>query len=91
MFIIEGETETAQEAKLFWEQQNFELLKNAEPCTETIKEFETLKPQINKERCVDLKKLHTVFLMVCKKEAIELFDDKLNLTVIPIILIVLYQ
>ena len=78
MFIIEVKTETGQEIKLFWGEQHFELLKNITPCTETITEFETLKQQINTDICVNINKLHTVFLVVCKKEAIELLDDKLK-------------
>ena len=76
--IIEGTTETKQEVKLFWREQHFELLKNTELCTETITKIEILKQQINTDRCVDINKLHTVFLIVCKKEAIELLDDKLK-------------
>ena len=68
LFIIEEKTETEQEVKLFWGEQNFELLKDTEPCTETTTEFETLKQQINTDRCVDINKLHTVFLVVCKKK-----------------------
>ena len=92
--IIEGKTETGQEIKLLWGEQHFQLLKNTAPCTETITEFETLKQQINTDRCVGINELHTVFLVVCKKEAIELLDDKLkeyNIFLIPIIVIVVYQ
>ena len=78
MIIIEGKTETGQQIKFFWGEQHFELLKNRAPCTETITEFETLKQQINTNICVDINKLHTVFLVVCKKEAIELLDKKLK-------------
>ena len=78
LFIIEGKTETGQEIKLFWGEQHFQLLKNTAPCTETITKFGTLKQQIKTDRCVDINKLHTVFLVVCKKEAIELLDDKLK-------------
>ena len=78
LFIIEGKTETGQEIKLFWGDQHFELLKITAPCTKTITKFGTLKQQIKTERCVDINKLHTVFLVVCKKEAIELLDDKLK-------------
>ena len=78
LFIIEGKTETGQEVKLFWGEKHFELLKVTAPCTETITEFETLKQQIHTERCIDINKLHTVFIVVCKKEAIELLDDKLK-------------
>ena len=67
MFIIEGITETGQEIQLFWGEQHFELLKNIAHCTETITEFETLKQQINTDICVNINKLHTVFLVVCKK------------------------
>ena len=49
LLIIEGETETGQEVKLFWGEKHFDLLKNTAPCTETITEFETLKQQINTE------------------------------------------
>ena len=76
--MIEGKTETGQEIKLFWGEQHFGLLKNTAPCTETITEFETLKQQINTDICVDINKLHTIFLVICKKEAIELLDDKLK-------------
>ena len=78
LFIIEGKTENVQKVKFFWGEQHFELLKNTETCTETITEFETLKQQINTDRCVDINNLHTVFLVVCKKEAIEILDDKLK-------------
>ena len=73
--IIEGKTETGQEIKLFWGEQHFELLKDTEPCTETITKFETLRQQIDNDRCININKLHAVFLVVCKKEAIELLDD----------------
>ena len=69
LFIIEGKTEAGQEVKLFWGEQHSESLKNIEPCTETITEFETLKQRINTDRCVVLNKLHTVFLVVCKKRS----------------------
>ena len=36
LIIIEGETETGQEVKLFWGEKHFKILKNATPCTETI-------------------------------------------------------
>ena len=78
LLIIEGETETGQEVKLFWGEKNFEILKNTAPCTETITEFEKLKQQINLDKCVNINKLHTVFLIVCKKDAIKLSDDKLK-------------
>ena len=78
LLIIEGETETGQEVKLFWEEKHFELLKDTAPCIEIITEFETLKQQINIDRCININKLHTVFLLVCKKEAIKLSDDKLK-------------
>ena len=76
--IIEGETETGQEVKLFWGEKHFETLKNTAPCTETITEFEKLKQQINTDKCVNINKLHVVFLMVCKKDAVKLSDDKLK-------------
>ena len=78
LFIIEGKTETGQEVKLFWGEKHFELLKDITLFTETITEFETVKQQIHTDRCVDINKLHTFFLVVCKKEAIELLDDKLK-------------
>ena len=78
LIIIEGKTETGQEVKLFWREKHFELLKDITLCNETITEFETLKNQIHTDRCVDINKLNTVFLVVCKKEAIELLDDKLK-------------
>ena len=78
LIIIEGITETGQEVKLFWGEKHFELLKDITLCNETITEFETLKKQIHTDRCVDINKLNTVFLVVCKKEAIELLDDKLK-------------
>ena len=60
LFLTEAKTETGQEVKLFWGEQHFELLKNTEPCTETITEFEKLKQQIKTKRCVDLNKLHSI-------------------------------
>ena len=78
LFLIEGKTETGQVINLFWGEQHFELLKNTAPCTETKTEFETMKQQINTDICVHINKLHTVFLVVCKKEGIELLDDKLK-------------
>ena len=78
LIIVEGKTETAQEVKLFWGEKHFELLKDITLCNETITEFETLKKQIHTDRCVDINKLNTVFLVVCKKEPIELLDDKLK-------------
>ena len=78
LFIIEGKTETGREVKLIWGENHFELLKDITLCHETITEFETLKQQIHTDRCVDIKKLNTVFLVVRKKEAIELLDDKLK-------------
>ena len=72
LIIIEGKTGTGQEVKLFWGEKHFELLKEITLCNETITEFETLKKQIHTDRCVDINKLNTVFLVVCKKEAIEL-------------------
>ena len=76
LFIIEGITKTKQEIKLFWGEKHFDLLKNTAPCTETVTEFEVLKQQINTQECVNLNELHTVFLVVLKKEAINLFDDR---------------
>ena len=73
---IEGETETGQEVKLFWGEKHFEILKNTASCTETITEFEKLKQQINTDKCININKLHTVFLIVCKKDAVKLSDDK---------------
>ena len=78
LLIIEGETETGHEVKLFWGEKHFEILQNTAPCTETITEFEKLKQQINKDKCVNIIKLHTVFLIVCKKDAVTLSDDKLK-------------
>ena len=43
LIVIEGKTETGQEVKLFWGEQHYELLKNTEPCMETITEFENKK------------------------------------------------
>ena len=78
LFISEGITETGQEIKLFWGEKHFELLKDITLCKETITEFETLKQQIHTDKCVDINKLNTVFLVVCNKDAIELIDDKLK-------------
>ena len=78
LFIIEGETETGEEVKLFWGETHFEILKNTAPCTETITEFENLKQQINIDKCGNITKLHTVFVVVCKKDAVTLSDDKLK-------------
>ena len=78
LLIIEGKTETGQEVKLFWGEKHFELLKDITLCHETVTEFESLKQQIQTDRCVDINKLNTVFLVVCKKEAVELLDDKLR-------------
>ena len=78
LLIIEGETETGQEVKLFRGEKLFELLKNKAPCTETTTEFENLKQQINTDKCVNINKIHTVFLIVCKKDAVTLSDDKLK-------------
>ena len=77
ILIVEGETETGQEVKLFWVEKHFEILKNTAPCTETITDFEKLKQQINTDKCVSINELHTVFLIVCKKDAVTLSDDKL--------------
>ena len=57
-------------------EKHFEILKNTAPCTETITEFEKLKQQINTDKCISINKLHTVFLIVCKKDAVKLSDDK---------------
>ena len=76
IIIIEGKTETGYEVKLFWGEKHFELLKDTAPCIET--EFEILKHQLKTERCININKLHTVFLIVCKKEATKLVDDKLK-------------
>ena len=78
LLIVEGETQTGQEVKLFWGEQHFEKLKNTAPCTETITEFGKLKQQINTNKCVSINELHTVFLIVCKKDAVTLSDDKLK-------------
>ena len=78
LLLIEGETETGQEVKLFWGEKHFEILKNTAPCTKTIIEFEKLKQQINTDKCVNINKLHLVFLIVCKKDAVTLSDDKLK-------------
>ena len=78
LLIIEGETETGQEVKLFWGENYFEILKNTAPCTETITEFEKLKQQINTDKCVNINTLHTVFPIVCKKDAATLSYDKLK-------------
>ena len=67
LLLIEGETETGQEVKLFWGEKHFEILKNTTPCTETNTEFEKLKQQISTDKCININKLHTVFLIVCKK------------------------
>ena len=76
LLIIQGTTKTGQEIKLFWGEKPFDLLKNTAPCTETITKFEVLKQQINTRECVNLNELHTVFLVVIKKEAIHLLDDR---------------
>ena len=78
LFIIEGITETRQEVKLFWGEKRFELLKDITPCNETFTEFQTLEQQIHTNTCVDINKLNTVFIVFCKKDAIELVDDKLK-------------
>ena len=75
LFIIEGKTEIGQEAKLFWGEKHFELLKHITICNETITEYNLLKQQIQTDRCIDLNKLKTVFIVVCKKDAITLIDD----------------
>ena len=76
--VKERETETRQEVKFFWGEKHFEILKNTAPCTETITEFEILTYQINTDKCVNINKLHTVFLIVCKKDAVKLSDDRLK-------------
>ena len=76
LFIIEGITNTGQEIKLFWGERHFDLLKNTAQCTEKITEFDILKQQINTRECVNLNELHKVFLVVLKKEAIRLIDDR---------------
>ena len=76
LFIIERITKSEQEIKNFWGEKHFDLLKNTAPCTEKIAEFEVLKQQINTRECVNLNELHTVFLVVLKKEAINLIDDR---------------
>ena len=48
LFIIDGTTESGHGVKFFWGKQHFELLKNTEPCEETITELEKLK---QKNRC----------------------------------------
>ena len=78
LLIVEGETETGQEVKLFWGEKNFEILKNTAPCIETITEIEKIKQQINTDKCVNINNLHTVFLIVCKEDAVTLSDDKLK-------------
>ena len=78
LLIIEGITETGQEVKLFWGEKHFQLLKDITPCNETITELQTLEQQIHADKCVDINKLNTVFIVVCKKDAIELVDDKLK-------------
>ena len=70
LFIIDGTTESGHEEKLFWGEQHFELLKNTEPCEETITEFEKPKQQIDGEICINLNDLHTGFV-VSKKTAVE--------------------
>ena len=78
LLIIEGETETGKEVKLFRGEKHFEILKNTAPCTETITEFAKLKQQINTDKCVNINKLHKVFLIVCKKDAVKLSDKLKN-------------
>ena len=39
LLIIDRETETGQEVKLFWGEKHFEILKNTAPCIETITEL----------------------------------------------------
>ena len=76
LFIFEGVTKTKEEIKLFWGEHHFDILKYTLPCSETVTEFETLKQQITQTKCVDLNQLKTVFIAVCKKEAIFLTDDR---------------
>ena len=78
LLIIEGGTETGQVVKFFWGVKHFEILKDTAPCTETITEFEKLKQQINTDKCFNINKLHTLFPIVCKKDAVKLSDDKLK-------------
>ena len=78
LLIIEGITETGQGVKLFWGERHFELLTDITPCNETITEFQTLEQQIHTDTCVNINKLNTVFIVVCKKDAIEQVDDKLK-------------
>ena len=75
LFIIEGKTENGQEVKIFWGEKHFDLLKDITLCNETVTEFNSRKQQIQTDQCVDLNKLNTVFIVVCKKDAIELLDD----------------
>ena len=75
LFIIEGQTESGHEVKLFWGEKHFELLKQITICNETITEYNLLKQQIQTDQCIDLNKLKTVFIVVCKKDAITLIDD----------------
>ena len=76
LFIIEGKTESGHEVKLFWGEKHFELLKQITICNETITEYNLLKQQIQTDQCIDLNKLKTVFIVVCKKDSITLIDDK---------------
>ena len=61
---------------IFWGEKHFELLKHITICNETITEYNLLKQQIQTDRCIDLNNLQTVFIVVCKKDAITLIDDK---------------
>ena len=72
---MKEKTESGQEAKLFWGEKHFELLKHITICNETITEYNSLKQQIQTDQCIDLNKLKTVFIVVCKKDAITLIDD----------------
>ena len=78
LLLIEWETETGQEVKLFWGEKHFEILKNTTPYTETITELEKLIQPISTNKCININKLYTVFLVVCKKDALTLSDDKLE-------------
>ena len=94
LLIIEGETETGQEVKFFWGEKHFEILKDKAPCSETITEFETVKRKINTDKCVNINKLYTVFLIICKKRCCKTVRrqiEGLSTVMIPIIVIVVYR